>query len=395
MSRLRVLHVVPSYLPAARYGGPIHAVHGLCRSLAERGHQVEVATTDVDGPGRSPVPLGEPVERDGVRIWYFATGPGRRLYRAPGLRRHLESAIPGMHLVHLHSVFLWPTMVAARIAEDSSVPYLVAPRGMLVPELIRVRSWLVKSAWLRLVEARTLRRAAALHVTSGLEAREAARIGLALPPAVEVPNGLCAPGDVDGRLAPRLQAALPTGPFVLYLGRISWKKRLDRLIDACATLPDVYLVLAGYDDERLRPSLEDRASDAGMAGRIVFLGPVDGQEKWSLLRAAALLALVSDAENFGNVVLEAMSQCRPVVVTPGVGLADAVARAGAGLVSEPSPAAIASSMAQVLGDPNRARQMGEAGARLVRERFSWPRVAERMEAVYRRLLAARERVPSC
>src|SRR5262249_2892122 len=71
-SGMRILHVVPTYLPAVRYGGPIFAVHGLCRALARRGHHVEVFTTNVDGSGASPVPLGEPVDLDGVQIRYFS-----------------------------------------------------------------------------------------------------------------------------------------------------------------------------------------------------------------------------------------------------------------------------------------------------------------------------------
>jgi hypothetical protein len=63
---MRLLHVVPTYLPATRYGGPIFAVHGLCRALAARGHAVEVFTTSIDGPRDSAVPHGVPVTLDGV-----------------------------------------------------------------------------------------------------------------------------------------------------------------------------------------------------------------------------------------------------------------------------------------------------------------------------------------
>src|SRR5262249_28482423 len=51
---MRILHVVPSYLPAVRYGGPIFAVHGLCRALAARGHEVQVFTTNIDGAALAP-----------------------------------------------------------------------------------------------------------------------------------------------------------------------------------------------------------------------------------------------------------------------------------------------------------------------------------------------------
>ena len=71
---LKLLHVVPTYLPATRYGGPIYSVHGLCKALAVRGHEVHVFTTNVDGPGDSAVPLGRPVDLDGVKVWYFPRG---------------------------------------------------------------------------------------------------------------------------------------------------------------------------------------------------------------------------------------------------------------------------------------------------------------------------------
>jgi hypothetical protein len=48
---MRILHVVPIHLPAVRYGELIFAVHGLCRALAARGHELQVFTTNVDGPG--------------------------------------------------------------------------------------------------------------------------------------------------------------------------------------------------------------------------------------------------------------------------------------------------------------------------------------------------------
>ena len=53
---LRLLHVVPSYYPAVRYGGPIRSVHALCASLAQRGHEVSVYTTNIDGENNSDVP---------------------------------------------------------------------------------------------------------------------------------------------------------------------------------------------------------------------------------------------------------------------------------------------------------------------------------------------------
>src|SRR5438094_448226 len=64
-AQMKILHVIPSLSP--KHGGPSFALPLIARSLCEAGVQVDVATTDDDGPdGRLNVPLGQPVERDGA-----------------------------------------------------------------------------------------------------------------------------------------------------------------------------------------------------------------------------------------------------------------------------------------------------------------------------------------
>ena len=119
---MRLLHVVPTYLPATRYGGPIFAVHGLCRALAARGHAVEVFTTSIDGPADSAVPHSVPVVRDGVKIHYFRSRVLRRLAYAPSLAPALRRALAGADALHLHSVFLWPIATADASRGERAFP---------------------------------------------------------------------------------------------------------------------------------------------------------------------------------------------------------------------------------------------------------------------------------
>jgi glycosyltransferase involved in cell wall biosynthesis len=402
---LRLLHVVPTYLPAWRHGGPALAVHGLCKALAARGHQVTVFTTDVHGAATLDVPRGVPVELDGVSVRYFPIVRPRRLYRSPALGAALTAELleqARFDLVHLHSVFLWPTMAAARAAERAGIPYLVAPRGMLVPDLLRRRGRLRKRLWIRLVERRTLARAAGLHATSELEALEAGRLGLPLPPVYVVANGVepvrlaaawGSPGDPAGaaaaRLAPAVEAALGRRPLLLFLGRVSWKKGLDRLVAALAAVPDATLAIAGNDEEGYRRRLDRQAAAAGVAGRIVHLGPVHGADKAALLGGADLLVLPSYSENFGNVVLEAMAAGLPAVVTPEVGLAAVLAESGAGLVAPGDPPRLAAALRGLLADRAARREMGARGSAAAAARFGWGAIAARMEEVYAEVLAAR------
>ena len=113
-------------------------------------------------------------------------------------------------------------------------------------------------------------------------------------------------------------------PYVLFLGRLNWKKGLDRLIPAMEQVTNADLLIAGNDEENYRPELEALARRCGVADRVRFLGPVHGERKWELLSSAQILALPSYSENFGNVVLEAMAVGCAVIVTPEVGMASVV-----------------------------------------------------------------------
>ena len=180
---MKILHVVPTYVPAWRHGGPIRAVHGLCKALAARGHEV----TRVHHRRRTDRPrcrAGRPWRSTGSRSGTSARGSPRRLYRAPAYATRTEQRTAEFDVVHLHSVFLWPTLAAARAAERAGVPYLVAPRGMLVPDLLRRRGRLAQGALAPLVERRTLARAAGLHVTSRARSRGGAAVGIPLPPSL-------------------------------------------------------------------------------------------------------------------------------------------------------------------------------------------------------------------
>ena len=66
---MNILHVIPSFAPAWRYGGPISAAYGMTRALVRSGHEVTVFTTNLDGAGVLDVPIAKPVDVDGVETW--------------------------------------------------------------------------------------------------------------------------------------------------------------------------------------------------------------------------------------------------------------------------------------------------------------------------------------
>jgi glycosyltransferase involved in cell wall biosynthesis len=386
---MRLLHVVPTYFPAVRYGGPIFAVHGLCRALAERGHAVEVFTTSIDGDKNSSVPHRIPVMLDGVKVRYFASNLMRRLSWAPSLAHSLHRELSGADVVHLHSVFLWPTWAASRLARKSRIPYVISPRGMLIKKLIESRHRLLKSAWISLIEKSNVENASAVHTTSTIEAAELEKFGWQIPRVETIPNGV---DEVDrasvNEPSEDIKPLASEHPLILFFGRIAWVKGLDRLLHGFARSRGGTLAIVGNDYDNLAPRLSQLAHELNISERVRMVPrSVTGADKEFIFAAAQVFVLPSYSESFGNSVLEAMQRRLPVIVTPEVGAADVVRKARGGLVVEGHADALGKAIDQLAGDPALAQTMGEAGQRHVREHYSWPRVAARMEVMYESLRA--------
>jgi glycosyltransferase involved in cell wall biosynthesis len=392
---MRILHVVPTYLPATRYGGPIVAVHCLCRALAARGHTVEVFTTSIDGPTDTAVPYDRPVMLDGVKVRYFASRRLRRLSYAPALMQSLHDEISGADVVHLHSAFLWPTWRAARLSRKSRIPYVVSPRGMLVKALIASRNRLIKSAWIALIERANLEQAAAIHATSAIEAEEIQKFGWRLPRIAVVPNGVDAIEQAarqemrQDKPAADLAALAGREPLVLFFGRLAQVKGLDRLLRAFARTRRGTLAIVGNDYEGLAAGLAEMTHQLRIDDRVrIVPRTITDAEKEYMFAAARVFVLPSYSESFGNVVLEAMQRGLPVIVTPEVGAAEVVKESGGGLVAGGDAQSLGAAIDRLTEDAARSAAMGEAGRAHVSEHYGWKSVAAWMEALYGELKTA-------
>jgi glycosyltransferase involved in cell wall biosynthesis len=382
---MNILFVTASYYPAVRYGGPIYTVHGLARALAARGNRVVVYTTDADGDRRVELASGQPHMLDGVEVHFYRSRIDR-IYWSPEMISALDENAGKFDVVHAHAAFLYPTVAARRASLRAGVPFVYSPRGMLVRDLFVRKSLVVKTAWTLLFERANCRDAAFVHATSDLEALEMKKLGLR-PKRVEVIFNAVDLTQIESEAAGDRRNPPDTDrfkPYVLSLGRVSWKKGLDRLIEAMAFVPSANLVVAGNDEEGYSRELQELAAKRGLRDRVFFVGPDYGRDKLDWFRNAVLFVLPSYSESFGVVAVEAMACGCPVVMTPEVGVAETITATGAGMTVSGEPAALGRSIDELLADPARRRRMGDIGREKAAELFCWSAVAESMEAAYRR-----------
>jgi glycosyltransferase involved in cell wall biosynthesis len=383
---VKLLFVVPCYLPATRFGGPIKSIHELARSLVRDGHELTVFTTNSNGPGDLDVALGSPVKIDGVNVVYYKVTWPRRYFHSPALANALRSTVRDFDLVYTAWMYVHPSTTAAREAWKHGVPCIVSPRGMLDRNAIKQKGRLKKAAYLAMLGRKMLERAASIHFTSDGERHNCA-VPLPESKCVVVPNGI----DVDAELTLSSQPSarfrhLGQGRLVLFLGRLSYIKGLDLLSDAwpmvVKEVPDARLILAGADDEKLWERLQRKFGQSGVSNAVTYVGLVGGEAKGELLERCSILVNPSYLESFGMSIVEAMAHAKPVVVTDRVNIASDITKAGAGLVTPCDPLEIARALIWLLRDPHQCVSRGHSGREFVRQNYSVESVASRMAAVF-------------
>jgi glycosyltransferase involved in cell wall biosynthesis len=257
---------------------------------------------------------------------------------------------------------------------------------MLVKDLVRARSRFVKAAWMAVIERTNLAHASGIHVTSAVEEAEIKAFGFRLQGRIfDVPNGVVVQAELPQQQDPR-------PPYLVMLGRIHWKKRIDLALEVVQRVDGIRLVIAGGDDDDLAVALRERSVTLGIGERVEFVGQVDGSRKRQLLQGALALLMPSLSENFGNSALEAMAEGTPVIVAPQVGIADSVRESGSGFVAAPSAEAFADAVRQLQTDRDLRTGMGARARATVAAKFSWDAIGVQMENEYRAILEASHRI---
>jgi glycosyltransferase involved in cell wall biosynthesis len=391
---VRIAYVSRRTWPAN--GGIESFLRRLYRRMALR-HDVTVVAQRIDSGHNRPFrdellrrPFA-PFLDDGVPIRPFALGPLARLATAPlalhdvrRLKRPLhgrEQRLAGAAFARLAAPSL------ARAIEGADVVHVLggyeiacagveAARRLGVPVVVmpfaHPGDWDddAASAW-------AYRRADRVIATMEADAQTYRALGVPderidivglfsdAPPEDLDPGALRAAHGIDGDL-------------VVFLGGRYGYKGFDILLDA---LPAVRERRPGAQFAFVGPGPPVRAEPGA-----IDAGRVEDRERWEWLAAADLLALPSQGETYGLVVLEAWATGTAVVTSHIPALAELVSRAGGGVTVPRTKEAVGDAIAALLEDSGRRAALAASG-RAHYEREGRPEaVAARFESIYEALL---------
>jgi glycosyltransferase involved in cell wall biosynthesis len=180
-------------------------------------------------------------------------------------------------------------------------------------------------------------------------------------------------------------------PIILSVGRLVEKKGFQDLLQAL-------LIVKGtgqrfrcviYGDGPLYQQLEGWIQEHDLADQVKLMGDITQQELISIYQAADLFALTpiqtedGDRDGIPNVLLEAMAVGLPVITTAVAGIPELVEDNWNGrMFKQHDVQGISSGILELLRNPERRRQFGEAGSKKIREQFDVAQAAKRLKTLF-------------
>lgn len=374
----RVLVLINGVVDTA--GGNLRAAVNLAEAMAGDGSVVTFSAPVVPDEPHRTVDLMDPrVER---RL-FPASRPAARFGGSAKQLWWLWRSVRSFDEVQVHSVFTLSAVYAIVVCAVRGVPVLLWPHGSIDPFDLRKHGRFKRIVGPHITR-RLFDRCAALLFTTNRESRIAVTYGartrhevVALPVAplhVEDPDPA----------AWRRQHGVPADvPVVLFLGRIDYKKRLPLLVETMSLLEhgDAHLVVVGDGPASERMLVAETAERCGVADRIHVTGWLGGDDRIEAFTVGDVFVLLSDAENFGLSVIEALSVGCPVVISDQLDLAEDLELAGAAVRVERDATAAAKAIDQLLSHPDEAAAMGKRAQDLVSREFAPAAVAARLRDV--------------
>lgn len=303
---MRVLFPLDLFYPA-KIGGQANTLFWLSKALIRKGHEVTVVTTR-KGIDEGGVVLDKWIDVNGIRTRYCNTVAKFPL----SIICHSLSELKNVDTVIFSSICYVPNFIIALVSVLRGHKVIWSPRGELFDSAVQGSKG--KQIYFSLIRF-ILGRKILFHATSE---EEKIAIQSYFPKAriVVIPNYMEMPQKEEGE-TPHID--------FLYVGRMSPIKALDKLIAGLGTSKLFCnsrhnFKMVGSIEKQFEwyyKELTEQIEHLGLKEKVILMGSLTGKEKFKAYASARYSFLLSNSENFGNVVIEALSQGTPVVASKG------------------------------------------------------------------------------
>ena len=289
--------------------------------------------------------------------------------------------LEGYDVVHLHC--LWKLHAYSVAAKRVGIPVVYSTHGMTAPWAMRHKWWKKLPAWW-LYQKRDLKDAAIIHCTTGQEVEWNKGLGM--------DNCFVAPLGTDEKAMDKVGEH--EGKVLLFVGRIYPVKGLENLIEAWSRVvldrenrvEKWTLRIVGPDEAGHLAVLKALACRLGLEESVEFTGPKFGNDLSREYDECDCLVLPSFTENFGATVVDALAHGKPCIASTFTPWKELQER-GCGWWVSNEPSVLADAICEMMeaGDSKRS-EMGGHGLALVKEKYTWDSVVEKMLEAYKSIV---------
>ncbi|MGC6470828.1 MAG: glycosyltransferase [Flavobacteriales bacterium] len=363
---MKVLVVIPYFAPAYSYGGAVFAAYHLSNEASKNGMKISISTTNANSNSKLDVKINQYIDVEGLSVKYYNTGilPFFSFKMLYGLFNDIKKS----DVIHIQSIYSLSTPLSLLYAYFLNKTILLSPRGSLASWSFNHKG-IFKRFWIKFLIAPFIKKIH-FHATSIREENEikyffpTSSIELlsdGTKPIKNYPNKESKIYDWDGKF------------YIACLGRLHKVKGYDIMINAMPSIlekfPDIKLLIAG-NDEGEEQNLKQLAEQLNISNNIEFIGKLNTYQKFSFLKNAQCLVVPSHTENFGIVVVEALSQNTPVIASRNTPW-EILEQSNAGLHIKNTKESFAKATMKILNN----RIFYSQNTSKVSEKFMWNRIA--------------------
>ncbi|MFA6527981.1 MAG: glycosyltransferase family 4 protein [Candidatus Gracilibacteria bacterium] len=379
----RILIICGDLNPNDLGGAEVHIVEVIKR-LAERGYKLEVFVGIDDS-------IKTVLSHENISIHtvqYKRVKNFYSIFYARAALRQIRAFLRKNKVDILHSKQTFPQgYIAAKLKREFGLPlYQTIQNPLAYKEELVIKGSVMKimgSLWLKFAERWVkfaMRNTDLCGCVSSYSEEKAIMLGA--KKTMIIPNGV----DTDIFYPMKERAG---GYKIVTTSTLIPRNGIDVLVRAFGhiahTIPQATLEIAG--DGPMEDELKHLVKELGVEGRVKFLGTLPHEKVPDLLRSADLFVRPSRAEGFGVSFVEAMACGVPVITCPSGGIVDFVVDGKTGIFVRPDdPKGLADAIEAVFIDIGKLEDMKVQALKMVRERYSWDKITDKVCEAYNRLI---------
>lgn len=387
---MRIAFIIPAFLPARDFGGPLYNTIALGQQYVRNGHEVIIYTSNATSLKKHDKNMKSMEEMLGMTVKRFPIiAKVGGYWINPSIYGSLMKG--GFDVMHTQCLRCFQSDVAAYVSKKTDIPLVITSHGSLGSILSHQLSFKQRTlhAWHNPLDSRIMKVAKRMIATNEFEKSLYQKYGIEEEKIVLIPVGVDF-REFEGTDSDfRKQAGIGEEEIVLlFVGRYNPFKGLDTLVKAFTTFvskgysgPRVRLVLIGRDDGYYSELL-DLVKTHDATNSVMVLENQPREVIVSAYKVCDIFMLPSHYDTFPVTMLEAFACGKPIIASRVGGIPEVVKHDENGLLVEPgSPEPLAEAIRTLVQDDSRRKTLGQKGKELA-EKYNIVNIARKMIEMY-------------